>query len=226
MTSGRRAGCATAMCSRCWRAPAGGAGASCGARRRCSPPRASCCSTAATACACSASCSSPPRGQRPRRWCCCTAGRAAPTRSTCCRWRSCCSTRGFDVVRLNLRDHGETHHLNRDLFHSCRLPEVVGAVRALQQCFRAGRCTWSASRSAATSCCGWRRRRGAAQLRARQGDRGLAGARSGRDAGGAGERHSRLPALLRAQVAALAAQEAGRVAGRLRLRPSSRAGAT
>jgi uncharacterized protein len=40
--------------------------------------------------------------------------------------------RGIPVVRLNLRDHGETHHLNRELFHSCRLPEVVGAVRALQ----------------------------------------------------------------------------------------------
>ena len=40
--------------------------------------------------------------------------------------------RGFDVVRLNLRDHGDTHHLNRELFHSCRLPEVVGAVQSLQ----------------------------------------------------------------------------------------------
>jgi predicted alpha/beta-fold hydrolase len=39
------------------------------------------------------------------------------------------------VVRLNLRDHGDTHHLNRELFHSCRLPEVIGAVRALQQHF-------------------------------------------------------------------------------------------
>jgi predicted alpha/beta-fold hydrolase len=38
----------------------------------------------------------------------------------------------FEVVRLNLRDHGATHHLNRELFHSCRLPEVVGAVRAIQ----------------------------------------------------------------------------------------------
>jgi predicted alpha/beta-fold hydrolase len=44
--------------------------------------------------------------------------------------------RGFEVVRLNLRDHGDTHHLNRELFHSCRLPEVVGAVRALQRLFR------------------------------------------------------------------------------------------
>jgi predicted alpha/beta-fold hydrolase len=42
----------------------------------------------------------------------------------------------FDVVRLNLRDHGETHHLNRELFHSCRLPEVVGAIGAVQREFR------------------------------------------------------------------------------------------
>jgi predicted alpha/beta-fold hydrolase len=41
--------------------------------------------------------------------------------------------RRFEVVRLNLRDHGETHHLNRELFHSCRLPEVMGAVGALQR---------------------------------------------------------------------------------------------
>jgi predicted alpha/beta-fold hydrolase len=39
---------------------------------------------------------------------------------------------GFDVVRLNLRDHGATHHLNRDLFHSCLLPEVVGAIQRIQ----------------------------------------------------------------------------------------------
>jgi len=43
--------------------------------------------------------------------------------------------RGFEVVRLNLRDHGATHHLNRELFHSCRLPEVVGALRQLQALF-------------------------------------------------------------------------------------------
>ncbi len=42
---------------------------------------------------------------------------------------------GFEVVRLNLRDHGETHHLNRDLFHSCRLSDVIGALRALQGLF-------------------------------------------------------------------------------------------
>jgi predicted alpha/beta-fold hydrolase len=43
--------------------------------------------------------------------------------------------RGHDVVRLNLRDHGGTHALNRELFHSCRLPEVVGAVARLQALF-------------------------------------------------------------------------------------------
>jgi predicted alpha/beta-fold hydrolase len=42
---------------------------------------------------------------------------------------------GFDVVRLNLRDHGATHHLNREIFHSCLLPEVVGAVRRIQEMF-------------------------------------------------------------------------------------------
>jgi uncharacterized protein len=43
--------------------------------------------------------------------------------------------RGFEVLRLNMRDHGETHHLNRDLFHSCRLSDVVGALRAIQQLY-------------------------------------------------------------------------------------------
>jgi uncharacterized protein len=40
---------------------------------------------------------------------------------------------GYDVARLNLRDHGESQHLNRDIFHSCRIAEVVGAVRSLQR---------------------------------------------------------------------------------------------
>src|ERR1700753_1597964 len=45
--------------------------------------------------------------------------------------------RGFEVLRLNMRDHGETHHLNRDLFHSCRLSDVVGALRAIQNLYPA-----------------------------------------------------------------------------------------
>jgi predicted alpha/beta-fold hydrolase len=38
---------------------------------------------------------------------------------------------GYAVVRLNLRDHGGTHALNHGLFHSCRLGDVTGALRAL-----------------------------------------------------------------------------------------------
>ncbi|TYT26369.1 alpha/beta fold hydrolase [Luteimonas viscosa] len=37
--------------------------------------------------------------------------------------------RGFEVFRLNFRDHGDTHHLNPDIFHSCRIEEVVHAAR-------------------------------------------------------------------------------------------------
>lgn len=38
---------------------------------------------------------------------------------------------GHDVFRLNLRDHGPSHHLNEELFHSCRIDEVVGAMAQL-----------------------------------------------------------------------------------------------
>jgi predicted alpha/beta-fold hydrolase len=43
--------------------------------------------------------------------------------------------RGFEILRLNLRDHGGTQALNPGLFHSCLLPEVIGAVRRAQQMF-------------------------------------------------------------------------------------------
>lgn len=36
---------------------------------------------------------------------------------------------GFDVVRLNLRDHGPTHSLNRGLFYVTLLGEVLAATR-------------------------------------------------------------------------------------------------
>lgn len=39
---------------------------------------------------------------------------------------------GFEVVLLNFRDHGDTHHLNPEPFHSCRLDEVVQAALAAQ----------------------------------------------------------------------------------------------
>lgn len=35
------------------------------------------------------------------------------------------------IFRLNLRDHGDTHHLNRELFHSCRLNEVVELIEQI-----------------------------------------------------------------------------------------------
>jgi predicted alpha/beta-fold hydrolase len=38
-------------------------------------------------------------------------------------------SKGFDVFRLNFRDHGDTHHLNEGIFHSCRLAEVVSAAK-------------------------------------------------------------------------------------------------
>lgn len=40
---------------------------------------------------------------------------------------------GFDVFRLNFRDHGGTHHLNEGIFHSCRLEEVLGALADMQR---------------------------------------------------------------------------------------------
>ncbi|MDC8012494.1 YheT family hydrolase [Tahibacter soli] len=42
---------------------------------------------------------------------------------------------GWDVFRLNFRDHGDTHHLNQEMFHSCRLDEVVGAVREIERLY-------------------------------------------------------------------------------------------
>ncbi|MFT7525096.1 MAG: putative alpha/beta-fold hydrolase [Arenicella sp.] len=39
---------------------------------------------------------------------------------------------GIDVFRLNLRDHGETHHLNEGIFNSTLVPEVVSAIEDLQ----------------------------------------------------------------------------------------------
>ena len=152
------------------------------ALRRCWRQQASCCSTAARACACSASC--------PRRR---TAASAAVVLLH--GWEGSAESlyvlslaqrlfeRRFEVVRLNLRDHGETHHLNRELFHSCRLPEVVGAVRALQQL--------SPGRAAAAGRLLARRQLHAARGRAgarrasepRRRDRGVAGARPGGHAG-------------------------------------------
>lgn len=39
-------------------------------------------------------------------------------------WRA-----GFRIIRLNMRDHGGTQYLNREIFHSCRLQEMLDAMR-------------------------------------------------------------------------------------------------
>lgn len=43
---------------------------------------------------------------------------------------------GFAVFRLNFRDHGNTFALNRELFHSCRIDEVVGGLAAIASRYR------------------------------------------------------------------------------------------
>ncbi|MCB1685648.1 MAG: alpha/beta fold hydrolase [Pseudomonadales bacterium] len=47
---------------------------------------------------------------------------------------------GFSVARLNLRDHGDTAHLNREMFHSARIQEVVEAVRQIESVHATGPC--------------------------------------------------------------------------------------
>jgi uncharacterized protein len=42
---------------------------------------------------------------------------------------------GWGVIRLHLRDHGPSHHLNPGLFHSNRIGEVVGGVAAIAERF-------------------------------------------------------------------------------------------
>ncbi len=36
--------------------------------------------------------------------------------------------RGYDIFRLNLRDHGNSHHLNEGLFHGALIEETFGAI--------------------------------------------------------------------------------------------------
>jgi predicted alpha/beta-fold hydrolase len=43
--------------------------------------------------------------------------------------------RGYDIFRLNFRDHGDSHHLNQGIFYAVLLEEVFQAVR--QVCMQA-----------------------------------------------------------------------------------------
>ncbi|WP_133127968.1 YheT family hydrolase [Legionella nagasakiensis] len=40
---------------------------------------------------------------------------------------------GYDVFRLNMRDHGSTVALNKGLFHGCRLNEVFQAIKKIAE---------------------------------------------------------------------------------------------
>lgn len=42
---------------------------------------------------------------------------------------------GYPVFRLNMRDHGDTHHLNEGIFNSTLLEEVIAAVKQIQSKF-------------------------------------------------------------------------------------------
>jgi predicted alpha/beta-fold hydrolase len=42
---------------------------------------------------------------------------------------------GWDVFRLNFRDHGESYPLNEALFHSCRIDEVLHALADIARCW-------------------------------------------------------------------------------------------
>jgi predicted alpha/beta-fold hydrolase len=39
--------------------------------------------------------------------------------------------RGYDIFRLNFRDHGSSHHLNREIFYAILLEEVLQAVQQI-----------------------------------------------------------------------------------------------
>lgn len=50
------------------------------------------------------------------------------------------SQAGYDVFRLNLRDHGDSHHLNKQLFNSTLIDEVVSAIEQIQRQYPHKRC--------------------------------------------------------------------------------------
>lgn len=46
-------------------------------------------------------------------------------------------TKGYSILRLNLRDHGGSEGLNEEPFHSCRLEETVEAMQLAVERFKA-----------------------------------------------------------------------------------------
>jgi len=47
---------------------------------------------------------------------------------------------GYDVFRLNLRDHGNSHHLNTGLFHGALIEETNCAVESISRLLPSGPC--------------------------------------------------------------------------------------
>ncbi len=41
--------------------------------------------------------------------------------------------RGYEIFRLNLRDHGDSHHLNKGLFHGALLEETFNAINVVSR---------------------------------------------------------------------------------------------
>jgi uncharacterized protein len=39
--------------------------------------------------------------------------------------------KGYDIFRLNLRDHGDSHHLNKGLFHGALIDETASALKKI-----------------------------------------------------------------------------------------------
>jgi len=48
---------------------------------------------------------------------------------------ACLYNSGYDVLRLHLRDHGPSHHLNPELFHGARIDEVVASMKSINKKF-------------------------------------------------------------------------------------------
>jgi len=48
---------------------------------------------------------------------------------------ACLYNKGYDVLRLHLRDHGPSHHLNPELFHGARIDEIVAAIKSINSLF-------------------------------------------------------------------------------------------
>ena len=130
---------------------------------------------------------------------------------------------GFDVVRLNFRDHGNTHHLNPGIFHSNLIDEVVHAAGDIAQRWPQLPLVAGVTRWAATSCCAWPCARGRRAAAAR--GVGMPGIGPGLDHGEHRERSGDVRLVFPPQVGRFVAAQARSVPRTERLRrPRAEAG--